>query len=207
MTLLDLQGVGARRGVVISSARALETGASVSCVVFDKTGTLTQGKPKVLYRLLLPEEGTDGNTCVNTDVRVSAAERRIWAGAYTYMFYTHKCTYTNTHVHIHTYTFTHTHILAHTYTHAHTYTYYTHPHTHTHTTQALPGASTASHIPSLLPYARTPNAFYHVTASPLTLRQRTLRQGGVGWVGRGVRRKNCGVMAVRERWRRLWVRG
>jgi magnesium-transporting ATPase (P-type) len=87
-----MQSVGARRGVVISSARALESGARVSCVVFDKTGTLTQGEHKVLHRfLLLPEEGGDVNTCVNTDVHVSAAERRLWAGACMcmYMYYTH----------------------------------------------------------------------------------------------------------------------
>jgi Cu+-exporting ATPase len=40
-------GMGARKGVILRSARALETGASVTHVIFDKTGTLTEGQPCV----------------------------------------------------------------------------------------------------------------------------------------------------------------
>ncbi|MEX2431436.1 MAG: heavy metal translocating P-type ATPase, partial [Dehalococcoidia bacterium] len=40
-------GNGARRGVLIRSAEALEQAHKVDVVVFDKTGTLTQGKPSV----------------------------------------------------------------------------------------------------------------------------------------------------------------
>jgi len=38
-------GVGARKGVLIKSASALERAGSIDCVVLDKTGTITSGKP------------------------------------------------------------------------------------------------------------------------------------------------------------------
>ena len=40
-------GQGAKNGILISSAEALETMGSVDTVVFDKTGTLTEGTPEV----------------------------------------------------------------------------------------------------------------------------------------------------------------
>ncbi len=48
MSILVGVGRGAREGVLIRNAEALETLASVDTVVFDKTGTLTEGKPRVV---------------------------------------------------------------------------------------------------------------------------------------------------------------
>ena len=41
-------GAGAKFGILIKDAEALEVAHSVTTVVFDKTGTLTEGKPKVV---------------------------------------------------------------------------------------------------------------------------------------------------------------
>src|SRR3712207_4264498 len=40
-------GLGARRGVLVKNATALETSARIDTVVMDKTGTLTRGEPQV----------------------------------------------------------------------------------------------------------------------------------------------------------------
>ena len=40
-------GIGARRGILLRDAAALERAREISVVVFDKTGTLTEGHPKV----------------------------------------------------------------------------------------------------------------------------------------------------------------
>ncbi len=41
-------GAGARRGLLIRSGHALETGAKATDVVLDKTGTITQGTPRLI---------------------------------------------------------------------------------------------------------------------------------------------------------------
>ncbi len=40
-------GAGAKRGILIRDAAALETAGDITLVAFDKTGTLTEGKPQV----------------------------------------------------------------------------------------------------------------------------------------------------------------
>ena len=50
-------GLGARHGVLIRDAAALEALASAKTVLFDKTGTLTRGKPEVVR--IAPAEGMD----------------------------------------------------------------------------------------------------------------------------------------------------
>lgn len=40
-------GAGAKRGILIRDAAALETAGDITIVAFDKTGTLTEGKPRV----------------------------------------------------------------------------------------------------------------------------------------------------------------
>ncbi|WP_315697027.1 heavy metal translocating P-type ATPase [Paraburkholderia fungorum] len=43
-------GAGARRGILIKDAEALEVAHRITVVAFDKTGTLTEGKPELLAR-------------------------------------------------------------------------------------------------------------------------------------------------------------
>jgi Cu+-exporting ATPase len=58
MSMIVGMGRGARAGVLIRSAAALERLASVDTVVFDKTGTLTEGRPRVV-EILAPGEDSD----------------------------------------------------------------------------------------------------------------------------------------------------
>ncbi|MAG29676.1 MAG: copper-translocating P-type ATPase [Deltaproteobacteria bacterium] len=48
LALIAGTGVGARRGLLIKSARALEGTGDLSAIVLDKTGTLTLGRPRVV---------------------------------------------------------------------------------------------------------------------------------------------------------------
>ncbi|MFG0253347.1 MAG: heavy metal translocating P-type ATPase [Phycisphaerales bacterium JB038] len=55
--IMVASGLGARRGILIRDAQALETACTVDSVVLDKTGTITEGKPSLTaLRVLAGEE-------------------------------------------------------------------------------------------------------------------------------------------------------
>ena len=54
MSIMVATGEGARRGVLVRNAEALEVLQKVDTLVVDKTGTLTEGKPKLVHVEALP---------------------------------------------------------------------------------------------------------------------------------------------------------
>ncbi len=58
MSIMVGTGVGAKNGVLIKKAEALELLESVDTIVVDKTGTLTEGKP-VVTEIIMSSKGTD----------------------------------------------------------------------------------------------------------------------------------------------------
>ena len=48
-------GKGARSGILVKDAQALESTNQIKAVVFDKTGTLTTGKPTVVGEMIVPD--------------------------------------------------------------------------------------------------------------------------------------------------------
>ena len=59
MSIMVGTGRGARSGVLVRNAEALESLEKVDTLVFDKTGTLTEGKPRVVA--IEPVEGVDAS--------------------------------------------------------------------------------------------------------------------------------------------------
>jgi P-type Cu2+ transporter len=51
-------GLGARHGILIKNATALEQASRIQAIIFDKTGTLTEGKPTVTDIDILPARDT-----------------------------------------------------------------------------------------------------------------------------------------------------
>jgi P-type Cu+ transporter len=64
MSIMVGTGRGAREGILVRNAEALETMEKVNTLIVDKTGTLTEGKPKV--GTLLGAEGIDQSRLLQT---------------------------------------------------------------------------------------------------------------------------------------------
>lgn len=60
MAIMAGTGRGARAGVLIKNAEALEAFEKVDTLIVDKTGTLTEGKPKLMN--VIPADGFDDKT-------------------------------------------------------------------------------------------------------------------------------------------------
>jgi Cu+-exporting ATPase len=64
MSIMVGTGRGAREGILVRNAEALETMEKVDTLIVDKTGTLTEGKPKV--STILTAEGIDRSRLLQT---------------------------------------------------------------------------------------------------------------------------------------------
>lgn len=54
MSIMVAAGRGARAGVLVKKAEALETMERIDTLAFDKTGTLTEGRPRLVYVYAVP---------------------------------------------------------------------------------------------------------------------------------------------------------
>ncbi len=79
MSIMVGTGKGARNGILIRNAEALETLEKVDIVVVDKTGTLTEGKPKLVT--VEPAEGWDEADLLALVAAVEAASEHPLAAA------------------------------------------------------------------------------------------------------------------------------
>jgi len=71
MSIMVGVGRGARAGILIRDAQALEAFERVDTIVIDKTGTLTEGKPKLVS--ILATAGADENTLLRMAASVEQA--------------------------------------------------------------------------------------------------------------------------------------
>ena len=79
MAIMVGTGRGAREGVLISNAEALEILEKIDTLVVDKTGTLTEGKPKLTE--LIPVEGVKDTELLQTAASLEKASEHPLAGA------------------------------------------------------------------------------------------------------------------------------
>ena len=79
MAIMVGTGRGAREGVLISNAEALELLEKVDTLVVDKTGTLTEGKPRLTE--LIPVEGVKETELLQAAASLEKASEHPLAGA------------------------------------------------------------------------------------------------------------------------------
>jgi Cu+-exporting ATPase len=79
MAIMVGTGRGAREGVLISNAEALEMMEKVDALVVDKTGTLTEGKPKLTE--LVPAEGVKDTDLLQAAASLEKASEHPLAAA------------------------------------------------------------------------------------------------------------------------------
>jgi len=79
MAIMVGTGRGAREGVLISNAEALEILEKVDTLVVDKTGTLTEGKPKLTE--VIPVEGVKDTELLQAVASLEKASEHPLAGA------------------------------------------------------------------------------------------------------------------------------
>jgi Cu+-exporting ATPase len=79
MSIMVGTGRGARSGVLVRDAAALEQLATVNTVVLDKTGTITEGRPRVTS--IAPAPGFDEATVLRLAAAVEAGSEHPLAGA------------------------------------------------------------------------------------------------------------------------------
>ncbi len=79
MSIMVGVGRGARAGVLVKDAAALERLASIDTVVVDKTGTLTEGKPRVVA--VVPAEGWAENDLLGLAAGIERASEHPLAAA------------------------------------------------------------------------------------------------------------------------------
>jgi Cu+-exporting ATPase len=72
-------GLGAKRGILIRRAQALENSRRVDVVVFDKTGTLTEGKPRLVDLVVM--EGFQEETLLRWGAAVEMGTNHPFAAA------------------------------------------------------------------------------------------------------------------------------
>jgi P-type Cu+ transporter len=81
MSVMVAVGRGAKAGVLVRNAKALETLARVNTLVVDKTGTLTEGKPRVSRIQRFGEGGPAENTVLSLAASVERSSEHPLAKA------------------------------------------------------------------------------------------------------------------------------
>jgi Cu+-exporting ATPase len=81
MSIMVAVGRGARAGVLVRHAEALETLAKVDTLVVDKTGTLTEGKPRVVRIWAAPSSGLNETQLLRLAASLERASEHPLAAA------------------------------------------------------------------------------------------------------------------------------